>query len=131
MKALVITLVLFMIAGFAGNSRYDHVGGGTNYQCMPNQAVYNKYYGNSGGVGTVYNGFIAGVEYQTYTYGVFPNEAHDDNVPCAVCYANNRPSVIMIPAQRNCPTDWQKEYEGILILETFKSMLFCIKWVSV
>ena len=98
--------------GFAGNGRYDETGGGTNYQCMPNQAVYNKYYGNSGGVGTVYNGYIAGVEYQTYSYGIFPNEAYDDNVPCAVCYANNRPSVMMIPAQRDCASDWHKEYEG-------------------
>ena len=113
MKMLVITLVLFMIAGFAGNSRYDHVGGGTNYQCMPNQAVYNKYYGNSGGVGAQSSGFIAGVEYQSYSLGIFPDEAYDENAPCAVCYANNRPAVMMIPAKRTCPSDWQMEYEGI------------------
>ena len=108
------------MTGFTGNSRYDQPGGGTNYQCMPNQAVYNKYYGNSGGVGTKENGFIAGVEYETHSYGVFPDIAFQQNVPCAVCYANNRPSVMMIPAQRDCASGWQKEYEGILILGTFK-----------
>ena len=100
--------------GFAGNEKYDQPGGGTNFQCMPNGAVYNKYYGNSGGVGAQSSGFIAGVEYQSWFYGIFPDIANDNNVPCAVCYSNNRPSVMMIPAHRTCPTDWQKEYEGIL-----------------
>ena len=108
------------MTGFTGNSRHNQTGGGTNYQCMPNQAVYNKYYGNSGGSGPVYNGYVAGVEYKTWSYGVFPNEAHDDNVPCAVCYAEDRSSVMMIPAQRDCPMDWLKEYEGILFLEAIK-----------
>ena len=79
---------------------------------MPFEPEYNRYYGANGGSGDVYDGYIAGVEYQTGSYGVFPNEAHDNNVPCAVCYAESRSSVLMIPARRTCPTSWQKEYEG-------------------
>ena len=80
---------------------------------MPLQPEYNRYYGANGGSGRVYDGYIAGVEYQSHSYGVFPNEAHDNNAPCAVCYADSRPSVMMIPAKRTCPDDWQMEYEGI------------------
>ena len=80
---------------------------------MPFEPEYNRYYGANGGVGTWYSGYIAGVEYQSHSYGIFPNEANDDNAPCAVCYANNRPSVMMIPAKRTCPDNWQMEYEGI------------------
>ena len=80
---------------------------------MPETPEYNRYYSANGGVGNWIGGYVAGVEYDTFTYGVFPNEAHKNNVPCSVCYVNNRPSVIMIPAKRNCVTGWTKEYEGI------------------
>ena len=79
---------------------------------MPLEPEYNRYYGANGGSGVVYDGYIAGVEYQTGSYGVFPNEARNNNVPCAVCYAGSRSSVLTIPAWRTCPTGWQKEYEG-------------------
>ena len=98
--------------GLAGKIRFDQTGGGINYQCMPLRPEYNRHYGANGGRGTVYDGYIVGVEYQSWSYGVFPNEAHDENVPCAVCYAESRSSVLMIQAQRNCPSGWQKEYEG-------------------
>ena len=98
--------------GFVGKTWYEKTGGGINYQCMPLKPEYNRYYGANGGSGTVYAGYIAGVEYQSYSYGVFPYEALQQNVPCAVCYVKNSYSVLMIPAQRTCPTGWQKEYEG-------------------
>ena len=107
-----INKIVDVTVGFAGNKRYDQTGGGTNYQCMPLRPEYNRYYGANGGSGTAGKGHIAGVEYQTFGSGVFPNEAHDNNVPCAVCYAESRSSVLMIPARRTCPTSWQKEYEG-------------------
>ena len=104
--------MVYVTLGFTGKARYQKTGGGINYQCMPLRPEYNRYYGANGGSGTIYDGYIAGVEYQSWFYGVFPNEAHDDNAPCAVCYAESRSSVLMIPAQRTCPTGWQKEYEG-------------------
>ena len=108
-----INKIVDVTVGFAGKTKYDKAGGGINYQCMPLRPEYNRYYGANGGSGTIGEGHIAGVEYQTFSSGVFPNEAHDDNVPCAVCYAERRSSVLMMPARRTCPTGWKKEYEGI------------------
>ena len=102
-----------LLLGFMGKVRFDKTGGGINYQCMPPRPEYNRYYSANGGSGGRYDGFIAGVEYQTYKYQVFPAEAHDDNVPCALCHTSNRSMVTMIPAQINCPTGWEKEYKGI------------------
>ena len=83
---------------------------------MPYDPQYNRWYGANGGTGTYYHGDIVGVEFHTYKFGVFPPEAHMQNVPCAVCYADHRPTLLMIPARRECPADWNKEYEGISCL---------------
>ena len=40
---------------------------------------------------------------------------HD--IPCAVCYATTRASLLMIPAKTSCPVDWTAEYEGYLMSE--------------
>ena len=40
---------------------------------------------------------------------------HD--IPCAVCYATTRASLLMIPAKTTCPVDWTAEYEGYLMSE--------------
>ena len=42
--------------------------------------------------------------------------SHDHNVPCAVCYASTRETVLMIPARTSCPTGWTREYYGYLML---------------
>jgi len=55
---------------------------------------------------------MAGAEYQSYQYGIFPDNIYDQNVPCARCYTENRPATMMIPAKRTCPGGWTKEYEG-------------------
>jgi len=55
---------------------------------------------------------MRGAEYQSYNYGMFPNTAYQQNVPCARCYTENRPALMMIPAKRSCPSEWTQEYEG-------------------
>ena len=37
------------------------------------------------------------------------------NVPCAVCMARSRCSLLMIPAKTQCPTSWTTEYIGYLM----------------
>jgi len=95
------------ITGFAGGSHFTHSGGGVNYQCMPHDPQYNRAY-----TGSFYGSWIYGTEYQSYHYGIFPNSAYDQNVPCARCYTENRPALMMIPAKRSCPSGWTEEYEG-------------------
>jgi len=75
---------------------------------MPFDPQYNRVYTGSGFEGSSING----VEYQTERFGIFPNSAYEQNVPCARCYTENRPALMMIPARRSCPSGWTEEYEG-------------------
>ncbi|XP_067943374.1 short-chain collagen C4-like [Watersipora subatra] len=59
---------------------------------------------------------LTGTEYESGNFGIFSNSAQNQNVPCAVCYAKTRSSVIMIPGKRSCPdNEWTFEYEGYLM----------------
>jgi len=98
---------MFSITGFAGGSLWSHSGGGVNYQCMLPDPQYNRVY-----TGHIEGSWMYGTEYQSYSYGIFPSSAFNQNVPCARCYTENRPALMMIPAKRSCPTGWTEEYEG-------------------
>ena len=97
-----------MYLGFAGGSNYDQPGGGVNYQCMPLDPDFSPFTGSS-----YSDSYIAGVEYQSFNYRLFPYDAYDQNVPCARCYTNNRSAMMMIPAKKNCSEGWTKEYDGM------------------
>ena len=40
-------------------------------------------------------------------------------VPCAVCFAATRDTILMIPAKLTCPTNWTLEYTGYLMTEHY------------
>ena len=92
--------------GRAGGSHYTHNGGGANHLCMPLDPEYSLAY-------------RSGVQGQAYVYGTeyeYPlQDSHDHNVPCAVCLATTRETVLMHPAKTSCPTSWTEEYEGYLM----------------
>ena len=97
-------------SGRAGGSRYDRGGGGaTNYLCMPDDPDYHQYAAGVQGLSYVY-----GVEYEPSSGQPFLN-VHGHNVPCAMCMAVSRCSLLMIPAKTQCPTSWTREYVGYLI----------------
>jgi len=75
---------------------------------MPPDPQYNKAYTSGISEGSS----MCGTEYQSYNYGIFSSTTHNQNVPCARCYTENRPALMMIPAKRWCPSGWTKEYEG-------------------
>jgi len=106
---LYINVLQCVSKGFAANSRGIKTGGGTNYQCLPLNPEYNKVSGKNHSTSAK----LRGVEYETGGLGIFPGIAHNQNAPCARCYAKNKSSVMMIPAKRTCPDTWTKEYEGI------------------
>ena len=56
--------------------------------------------------------YMYGTEYQTSSYNLFPSSAHDEIAPCARCYTNDRPALMMIPGKQTCPSDWTIEYRG-------------------
>ena len=99
-------------SGRAGGSWWSQTGGATNYLCMPDDPDYLQYAPGAQGASFVY-----GVEYGPFSgqpFYVQPNVfAH--NVPCAVCMAVSRCSLLMIPAKTQCPTSWTREYVGYLM----------------
>ena len=99
-------------SGRAGGSWYDRSGGATNYLCMPDDPDYLQYAPGVQGYNYVY-----GVEFNLASgqpFRVQPN-VNSHNVPCAVCMAVSRCSLLMIPAKTQCPTSWTREYVGYLM----------------
>ena len=99
-------------SGRAGGSRYDRTGGATNYLCMPDNPDYLQYDSHVQSGNNIY-----GVEYQTLNVEplrVNPN-VNGHNVPCAVCMAVSRCSLLMIPGKTSCPLSWTTEYVGYLV----------------
>ena len=69
-------------SGLAGKARYNHKGGGGNYQCFPEDPEYSDYRGGVQGKSLVY-----GVEYHEPISQLGSIDLNRHNVPCAVCLA--------------------------------------------
>ena len=101
-----------MYSGRAGGSWWSKTGGATNHLCMPDNPDYLQFAPGNQGINYVY-----GVEYEPASgqpFRVQPN-VYAHNVPCAVCRAVSRCSLLMIPAKTQCPTNWTTEYVGYLM----------------
>ena len=97
-------------SGRAGGSHYQHAGA-ANYLCMPNNPQYSSY-----APGVQGQNYVYGAEYQLHDAGTpISRSMHDHNVPCAVCSVQVRGRLLMIPARKDCPASWTKEYEGALM----------------
>ncbi|XP_052679114.1 short-chain collagen C4-like [Crassostrea angulata] len=94
--------------GYVGGSQYNEKGNGANTLCLPHDPDRLPY-GISLPARNDYAHLFGG-EYQLNIHHVRISE----NVPCAVCRTNIASSTIMIPAKRTCPTQWRKQYTGIL-----------------
>ena len=101
-----------LYAGRAAGSSYSETGGGANYLCLPEQPQYSTYTAGT----QVGRAFLYGAEYETAGNSDGPlSSVHNHNVPCAVCYASTRETVVMIPARLSCPSSWTREYYGYLM----------------
>ncbi|KAJ7355021.1 hypothetical protein OS493_028688 [Desmophyllum pertusum] len=98
------------MSGVMGSGRYTHTGGGSNFLCLTNNPIYDKYESGFQGTAAIY-----GVEYESGSFPGFKNNIQDHNAPCAVCYVRSRGSQIMIPATNKCPSGWTREYYGYLM----------------
>ena len=98
-------------SGRAGGSHFQQKGGAANYLCMPNNPQYSSY-----APGVQGQNYVYGAEYQIEYAGLpISRSMHDHNVPCAVCSVQVRGHLLMIPARKDCPASWTKEYEGALM----------------
>ena len=88
---------------------YRSAGGGTNYQCLPNDPEYNP-----NAMSNVPYNKLRSAEYRADN--LFGKSVQQHIIPCAVCEARRRVSQVMIPAKTRCPSsDWVLEYGGYLL----------------
>ena len=97
-------------AGRAGGSAYNAQGGGTEKLCLP---LDPDYITAPRSTSATRFSTLHGAEYQTRDGP--QHNIHDQNVPCAVCYASTRAAMIMVPAKTQCPSSWTREYYGYLM----------------
>ena len=97
------------VVGAMGGGYYTHTGGGTNFVCLTNNPIYDKY--QSGFQGSM----IYGTEYETSFAGFARGDRNNYDAPCAVCYVRSRGSEVMIPGTNKYPSGWTREYYGYLM----------------
>ncbi|ELU02726.1 hypothetical protein CAPTEDRAFT_117854, partial [Capitella teleta] len=101
--------------GYAGGSHWTSTGAASDYLCLPKDPQWGNYDDAVAGDSEVW-----GAEYETWTFAPFSlrnadsSTLHEHNVPCAVCRAKTRASVLMVPAHKECHEGWTKEYSGYL-----------------
>ena len=103
-------MLFTMLTGLAGGERYDHKGGGSNYLCVPLMPEFDEI--NSGADGD--RGLVYSAEYEITAFPSLASKYQHD-VPCAVCRAGNRGSIVTIPAKITCPSGWTNKYYGYLM----------------
>lgn len=113
--------------GITSGGGYAEKGDGGNYICLPHEPIYDvtesSAHGNRARI------------YPTELYGNgFPpfQSFYDggDDIPCAVCRAESRPTVLMVPARNICPSEeWTLEYSGYLSAgryDVFRTEYICV-----
>ena len=98
-------------SGRAGGSHWSQQGGASNYLCMPDDPEYGLAYRN----GIQGDSPVDRVQYQ----GSALPDRNGQGASCAVCYALNKTTSIMIPGRINCYEGWTREYYGYLMSERY------------
>ncbi|XP_048776858.2 uncharacterized protein LOC125681019 [Ostrea edulis] len=83
-------------SGFAGGSHYLHRGGAVEPICLPENPQWGHDHTTH-----AERGFVYGAEYETRSFGKL-SKVQNHDVPCAVCEADGKKSVIVIPARKDC-----------------------------
>ena len=76
--------------------------------CLPYDPEYLQVQPGEQGRAVIYS-----AEYETSGFPPL-TQVYDHDIPCAVCRAARRGTMLMIPAKITCPTDWTEEYQGYL-----------------
>lgn len=105
-----------MYSGKMGGSQFNE-GGGYNPQCFPLSPEYLETSGRSGHMPGLMEIKAAGYQ---ITHGTLNTNKKltNERVPCSVCMAKHRASILMIPGNTRCPDSaWTEEYVGYLMAE--------------
>ncbi|XP_071139138.1 uncharacterized protein [Mytilus edulis] len=92
-------------SGLGGGGYYSHKGRSATPVCVP----HDPDLGHVSSAGYFAN--IYGMEYDDAEFGA---NMMSQDVPCAVCRAIHKTSVIMVPGKLSCVKGWKMEYKGIL-----------------
>ena len=97
--------------GIAAGTHYNTKGGSATHLCLPKQPLYSNYVPGVQGYSPLH-----GMEYELPN--AIDSNLNNHNVPCAVCYASTRSTVLMVPARNSCPSSsWTLEYSGYIMTE--------------
>lgn len=105
--------------GYTAGSHHNQHGSGSNYLCLPEVPQWNVHVNGN----QRYTGTIVGAAYGFSSRNNIFDESNVDTdlggnpAPCAVCYARDRSTTLMIPARPQCPPGWTIEYGGYLASE--------------
>ena len=97
--------------GRAAGAPFDNAGGGAGYICLPDSPEFLDV---SDGFDSG-RGRVNGAEYHTPSPAPAFADLNNHNVPCVVCFVEERADMIMIPARDTCPPSWTMEYYGYLM----------------
>ncbi|VDH97910.1 Hypothetical predicted protein, partial [Mytilus galloprovincialis] len=92
-------------SGLGGGGFYNNRGRSATPVCVPHDPDLGPV-SSTGLFSTMY-----GMEYNDAAFG---NNLYDKDVPCAVCMAIHRTSIMMVPGKLSCYKGWTTEYQGIL-----------------
>jgi len=96
-------------SGVVAGSYYNNHGTAAEPLCLPPDPQYLLYQSGYQNFALIY-----GAEYETHANSPL-NQAHNRNIPCALCQVFGRTNKIMIPSHYECPSGWTREYYGYLM----------------
>ena len=121
-----------LYTGRVGGTYYKNSGGAANYLCLPDNPEYST---EAMRKPVSKNSQVHGAEYELENVDLFNIPGNNDHtVPCSLCHAKERSTVIMIPAKLTCPdSTWTLEYTGIIMsastyyqYQNYRSMYECM-----
>jgi hypothetical protein len=115
--------------GYAAGPAYNEAGGGADLLCVHDTPQWYRPITAVAGTSNVWSFSYRDVSglFDLINSGYLPLDHHI--IPCAVCHIQTRSHQIMIPARRECPAGWSREYWGYLLSthRTYpKGMFTCV-----
>lgn len=101
--------------GVMAGPDYRSSGGGSNYQCLPDDPEYEP----TTTTPKAFHSSLRSVHYYTEGDDSLLGKARERRyTPCVICETEQRIMTLMIPAKTRCPTsEWTLDYKGYVMSE--------------
>ena len=115
---IILVCALLFFKGRVGGPLHNKGGSVANFLCLHNEPQWeNVNPGHQGSTGSIWGTSYALVTGATQVFSYANNGGISLKMkpaPCAVCDVPGRTRSIMIPARKDCPSGWTREYSGYL-----------------